>query len=142
MGSYVNAREHIHLRRHAIQAHPRMSFLDQKNLLRRLHDEAQLMKLTFTPDGTLLYSNYDAEKETYTFIVNHRNQIYTIERDPHFFHAPRIVRGTEAILGSDYGVNWDPRLTTLAWFIQVTLAVEEAATKTISTEAPAEIVVS
>jgi hypothetical protein len=130
---------HISLRRFA---HPRMSFADQKNLLRRLHDEAQLMKMTFTPDGTLLYSHYDAEKETYTFIVNHRNQIFTIERDPHFFASPRILCDNKAILGSDYGVNWDPSLTTLAWFIQVTLAMDDATTKTIKTEAPTEIVVS
>lgn len=100
------------------------------------------MKMTFTPDGTLLYSHYDAEKETYTFIVNHRNQIYTIERDIHFFASPRVMCDTKVLRGSDYGVNWDPSLTMLAWFIQVTLAMEEAATKTIKTDAPAEIIVS
>lgn len=126
----------------AIQA-PRMSFIQSlENALRRLHDDAQLMRMTFGPDGTLVYSNYNTETETYTFIVSHRNEIYTIERDLHFFHAPRITHGSKEIRGSDCGVDWDPKLTTFCWFIRVTLAMEETATAAMPTATPAEIIVS
>ena len=117
-------------------------FMHQKNAMRRLHDDAQLMRMTFSPDGTLVYSNYDTETETYTFIVSHRNEVYTIERDPIFFHAPRILLGSKVINGSEYGVDWDPKLTTLCWFIRVTLAMEEASAAAIPTATPAEIIVS
>lgn len=121
----------------------RMSFIQSpENALRRLHDDAQLMRMTFGPDGTLVYSNYNTETETYTYIVSHRNEVYTIERDALFFHAPRILLGSKNINGSECSVDWDPRLTTLCWFIRVTLAMEEASVAAIPTVTPAEIIVS
>lgn len=117
-------------------------FSEQHNALRRLHDDAQLMRMTFGPDGTLVYSNYDTETETYTFIVSHRNEAYTIERDALFLHAPRILLGSKVISGSEFGVDWNPKLTTLCWFIRVTLAMEEASVAAMTTTTPAEIIVS